>query len=857
MPTTPRYNLLLVEAAITDRGMAFKDHDVHRALVRAGVHRRAGEWFECTIDEVHTAIHAVKTGTPTLSSLRRKLSFPMRPEQRAAVEQTVRYFTANVNFENPPHFLWNAKMRFGKTFTTYQLAKRLAWKRILVLTYKPAVETAWREDLVRHTDFEGWRFKGKEDPPPDLDDISSPLVWFASFQDVLGTDDSGNPKMKNEDLYLVAWDAVIIDEYHFGAWRDAARSLYLSDRETGTAGDPSEKKVVDTPDLEEDFTANLEEVLRLEVHNYLYLSGTPFRALTQGEFLEDQVFNWTYSDEQREKATWSGPRDNPYAALPKMHLLAYEMPEKLRNIALNNLSEFSLTEFFRTERLIDDTPRFIHQDEVQKWLDLLRGQDIAGLWANVSNLNRPPLPYEDSNLLRALQHTVWYLPSVDACTAMRDLLGAQHNVFYRDYKIIVAAGSKAGMGERALCPVKEAIGSVPQDSKTITLSCGKLMTGVTVPAWTGVLMLRELKSPESYFQAAFRVQSPWTSTLVNTSEGGETEVIHKEHCYVIDFSPNRALRQIAEYATRLRADVASERDDEAAIDEFMEFLPILSFDGFAMQQLRAEDLIDYLTSGISASMLARRWNSPELLNLDLHAMEALLANATLLESLEQIEMFRNISDDLTAMVSTNKELREKTLAKDKLTEDEKRRKDEAAKCRENLKKRLQRFLTRIPAFMYLTDDREKAIRDIITQLEHDLFQKVTGLALIDFEQLVAAKVFNDSKMNDAVWKFRTFEKPSLRYSGAEDEEQRTLGGWNLRRDEQFAHLINAEILKPGDVLIAPDGFGEISALVTTDYGIVVNGIRYESPNAAAAAVTQDGSTDGWTFWQASTASRAD
>ena len=160
-------------------------------------------------------------------------------------------------------------------------------------------------------------------------------------------------------------------------------------------------------------------------------------------------------------------------------------------------------------------------------------------------------------------------------------------------------------------------------------------------------MLRELKSPESYFQAAFRVQSPWVSKLVNTTEGGETQFVHKERCFVIDFATNPALRQIVDYATGRQQAAASETDKEAAIAEFMEFLPVLSFDGYGMKQLQAGDVIDYLTSGTSASMLARRWNSPELLTLDLRAMEALLGNPGLLESLEQIEMFRNVTTDLT------------------------------------------------------------------------------------------------------------------------------------------------------------------------------------------------------------------
>lgn len=846
MPTSTPYELYLAESAVTHDGRVFTDKEVHRALQRAGVTNVDGEWYECTKEEVSAAIQSVRAGTD-LPSLLARVNFPLRPEQKVAVAETAKYFRANSKKKagKAPHFLWNAKMRFGKTFTSYQLAKELDWTRVLVLTYKPAVEKAWRVDLETHEDFQGWRFKGKDDEVPNLDD-RSPLVWFASFQDVLGHDDKGNPKVKNEGLYLVDWDAVIIDEYHFGAWRDAARALYLADSETGSEGDKSEEAVQATPDLDEGFVEGIEQSLSLSVGNFLYLSGTPFRALTEGEFLEDQVFNWTYSDEQRAKKEWAGPKANPYLALPKMHLLAYEMPESLKEIALNNLSEFSLTEFFRIEKGTNP-PKFLHENEVQKWLDLLRGQDLTELWSVVSTSSRPPLPFEDANLLTALQHTVWYLPSVDACTAMHNLIRQPYNKFFKDYDVVVAAGSKAGMGERALGPVEKAIGGVPQNSKSITLSCGKLMTGVTVPAWAGIFMLRELKSPESYFQAAFRVQSPWAYKYVNTEMGGIEEAVVKEHCYVLDFSPNRSLRLIVEYATKLRAAANADMDEEKALTDFMEFLPVLAFTGSTMQHLQAGDVIDYLTKGISSTMLARRWNSPELITLDLKAMEAILADEELMESLEQIEMFRNISDDLSAMISTNKEIRPKKLAGETLTKKEEDKRNEAEQKRQGIKDKLQRFLTRIPAFMYLTDDREKTIYDIITQVEPDLFEKVTSLSLKDFERLVNAGVFNASKMNDAVWKFRNFEEPSLSYSNAKSSVT-TVGGWNIRRDEKFASLVEKGLLKVDDHLYSVDNRWPKSCLVTEDYGLLVEGLRYESPDLAAQAVTSGDKIDGWNFW---------
>lgn len=843
MPLDTPHDLLLVESAITKDGQAFRDHSVHKALQSAGIHRREGEWFECTVEEVRAAIQSFKTGDK-LHSLRTRQEFRPRPEQDRAVAETAAYFRSASKSEAAPHYLWNAKMRFGKTFTSYQLAKEMEWKRILILTYKPAVEKNWREDLYGHVNFEGWEFKGKYDPVPDLS-VDHPLVWFASFQDVLGKDANGQPKAKNKGLYEVEWDAVIVDEYHFGAWRDAARAIYLDDKEAGTSGDSSEAKALDTPDLEPDFKEDLEATIPFKVNHYLYLSGTPFRALTEGEFLENQVFNWTYSDEQAAKKNWPSGKPNPYLGLPEMVLMTYEMPDALREIALNNKSEFSLTEFFKTEKAQGGPPKFKHERDVQKWLDLLRGQDLNSLWANVANQKRPPLPFENLDLLTALQHTVWYLPSVDSCRAMADLLRAQHNTFFRDYEIVVAAGSRAGIGDKALPPVEQAIGSTPQDRKSITLSCGKLMTGVTVKAWTGIFMLRELKIPESYFQAAFRVQSPWVTSYIDTEMGGAKEIVQKERCFVLDFSPNRALRQIVDYATRLKSEAVSEKDDEQAIAEFMEFLPVLSFDGYAMSQLKAGDVIDYLTRGVSSSMLARRWNSPELIKLDIKSMENILANNGLLESLEQIEMFRNIGNDLTVMISSNKELRPKKLTKEPLTEREKKIKDESAKRREDIKQKLRRFVTRIPAFMYLTDDREKTIKDIIEQVEPALFVKVTGLSVKDFKQLVDCRVFNDSKMDDAVWKFRSFENPSLSYSP--DDVPETLGGWRLTREEKFARLVERGLLNPGDELIyIPTS---VSATISDDFGLFVSGIRYSGPSEAAAALGAATADETWALWR--------
>ena len=326
-----------------------------------------------------------------------------------------------------------------------------------------------------------------------------------------------------------------------------------------------------------------------------------------------------------------------------------------------------------------------------------------------------------------------------------------------------------------------------------------------------------------------------------------SEIVVKDQCYVIDFSPKRALRLIVEYATKLRTTSLAEFEEERALQEFIEFLPILAFDGSTMRTVNAGDVIDYLTKGISASMLARRWNSPELIVLDVQAMEAILADKELLESLEQIELFRNITDDLTAMISTNNELKPKKLAKEKLSKEEKVKDDEAKKKRQSIRENLRRFLTRIPVFMYLTDLREKTVVDIIRIDETELFEQVTTLSLKDFERLFAARVFNESKMNDAVWKFRKFEEPSLSYTHGPEVLVR--GGWNLRRDERFAELIERGILSPGQVLTDADPVNPRMAHISDDFGVIVDGVRHEGPNLAAAAATGLDSVDGWEFWR--------
>lgn len=774
--------------AIKTDGTLFTDRTIHKELKKMGIKNIAGEWFECDLDTVSNAILNVKNNK-TFERQKTK-DFAMRPEQLDAVNKTAHYFNAikqDKNNHRTPHFLWNAKMRFGKTFATYQLAKKMNWQRVLILTFKPAVKNAWQEDLTTHSDFDGWQFISRDgELTLENYDKNRPMVYFASFQDVLGRDKYGNIKAKNQEIHAMNWDCVVFDEYHFGAWRDSAKSLFAKDEELHQKAIQSEYT---------DMGINIEQFdeneLPITADHYLYLSGTPFRAIASGEFIEEQIFNWTYGDEQKEKLNWDNSPykqqwgDNPYLSLPQMMLLTYQLPEHIRTIATGGeFNEFDLGEFFKADGS-GDTAKFKHQTYVQKWLDLIRDNLDEMIVSNLKQGNaKPPMPFSDDNLLNSLLHTLWFLPSIASCYAMANLLKAPNNKFYHDYTIIVAAGNQAGMSDKALAPVNDAIGNNPLQTKTITLSCGKLMTGVSVPAWTGIFMLRNCASPETYFQAGFRVQTPWTV------QGDDGITVIKNQCYIFDFAPNRALRQIADYAHQLNP---KEGNPESKVAEFIAFLPVLAYDGSAMQQVDAKLLLDMAMSGTTATLLARRWQSALLVNVDDLTLTNLMNNKEALQALEKLESFRNLNDEIQIVINRSERIKAiKQKAKEnELSDDEKKElkkltneeKDKKSK-RQEIKEKLIKFATRIPIFMYLSDYREHSLKDVITVLEPELFTRVTGLTQADFSLLVSLNVFDEAVMNDAVYKFKRYEDASLEYAGI-DKKEGYVGLYNTQIKRQW------------------------------------------------------------------------
>ena len=382
-----------------------------------------------------------------------------------------------------------------------------------------------------------------------------PLVYFGSFQDLLGRDAAGNIKPKNEWLHKVNWDLVVFDEYHFGAWRDTAKELFEGEEEAVAKKEAKLEYAAGLEEVNEDLGELSEketEFLPITTKAYLYLSGTPFKALATGEFIEEQIFNWTYTDEQRAKEEFAAKHPgkwNPYGALPQMRLLTYQMPDELLAIAsAGEFDEFDLNEFFAATGT-GDKARVQAQE---------RRAEVAGHHPRRVRAQGGRAPEDRARGRRFRIRMCACCPTCSTrsgscptsrpATRWRTCWPRSTTPSGTTTRCVVAAGASAGIGLDALPPVRKAIGS-GFETKTITLSCGKLTTGVTVPQWSSILMLRNLKSPETYFQAAFRVQSPWSIKNPNGDNPNEEEIL-KPVCFVFDFAPTRALRQLSEYGDR-------------------------------------------------------------------------------------------------------------------------------------------------------------------------------------------------------------------------------------------------------------------------------------------------------------------
>ena len=584
------YELLYTELArhyVTKNGQrkleAFSDHDVHKVLERTGIKRhyfdtqnKANEWFKVDLETARKAINAVKEGRSSLLSSEvseGKSPIIFRPEQADAIRKTIKQFkTGN-------QMLWNAKMRFGKTLTALQVAKECEFKHILILTHRPIVSVGWYEDFEKifyDTDYIfGSKTKGED--INNLIDTDKKFVYFASMQDLRGSDAVGGKFDKNDEIFLTKWDFVVIDEAHEGTLTKLGQAVIDTINEFS-----------DSPKI-------------------LRLSGTPFNLLDK--FKEEEIYTWDYVMEQREKADWYNKHfgdPNPYAALPELQIFTYNLDKLIPGFIDVEDGAFNFREFFRTwtgnvQKDFKPMPdgvkvgEFVHKESVKRFLDLLCRAD-----------SKSNYPFSTQEYREYFRHSLWMVPGVKEARALSALL-KEHSVFGSGaFNIVNVAGSgdEEIDSKDALDAVRRAFGDNPDETYSITLSCGRLTTGVTVPEWTAVFMLAGTfsTSASSYLQTIFRVQSP-------ANINGKV----KERCCVFDFAPDRTLKMVAE-AGRLSTKTGKTDNDRKIMGEFLNFCPVISVDGSSMQPYNVDRLLQQLKKAYTDRVVRNGFDDKHIYN---------------------------------------------------------------------------------------------------------------------------------------------------------------------------------------------------------------------------------------------------
>lgn len=588
------FKIVYQTLAINNKNEIFSDRDLREYLANKGYQikqfnydNRNSEWVKINLEDLKKEVENFKNGNFLVKKIKGYMPYILRKEQKEAVEKTYVYYNSCINDKGKSRdFLWNAKPRFGKTLTTYDFAKRIDAKKVLILTNRPAIQDSWYSDYIKflyqYTDYLFLSSKPIEIKFGDKKYLSmtrqkqieynlvdKPYIFFISLQDIKGLSDEKEFKSKNKWLFaenMNPWDLIVIDESHEGV--DTKKSKFVLDS--------LNKKFV------------------------LYLSGTPFKAIANGDFSNDQIYNWTYSDEQEAKLNWNDKNGtNPYKLLPRMNIYTYQLSRVLQikledALKENNSYAFDLNDFFSVEN-----GRFIYENEINKFLDNLSGLNKK------FNLNNKPYPFANENIRNELKHTFWLLPNrVEICRLMKDLL-KKHKVF-KDYEVILCAGNgdDEHEGKKALDKVKKAI---EKYDKTITLSCGQLTTGVTVPEWTGVIMLSNTESSTQYLQAAFRAQNKWEYTDPTT-----LETKYKTDCYLFDFAPDRVLKIVADYADSL----ISSKDNisrEKKIKTLLNFLTVIAEDDEGkLKELDAKEILEMPLKIINKEVVSRGFMSNKL-----------------------------------------------------------------------------------------------------------------------------------------------------------------------------------------------------------------------------------------------------
>lgn len=646
------YDLLYTELTVYNRGglRSFNDKEVHNVLERSGIKKKvfdtvnkANEWFITDLETVKRAIAAVKEGRSSLSSVEVTQEYSpivFRPEQQEAINKTKK------QFKKGNQMLWNAKMRFGKTLSALQVVKDMEFQRTLILTHRPVVDAGWFEDFGKifydRKDFaygsknNGENF-GSLERRAEINGLH--YVYFASMQDLRGSELVGGNFDKNNEVFATDWDLIIVDEAHEGTQTELGKAV-------------------------------MGELVK-EQTKVLRLSGTPFNLLD--DFKEDEIYTWDYVMEQRAKMSWDELNfgdPNPYASLPTLNIYTYDLGRLLHEFVDEDVA-FNFREFFR----VNESGGFCHEKDVRAFLNLLTKKDKDSLY-----------PYANEEYRNIFRHTLWMVPGVKEAKALSAML--QTHPVFQHFKVVNVAGDGDQDEESrdALEAVEQAIGKDPDATRTITLSCGRLTTGVSVKAWTAVFMLSGSynTAASSYMQTIFRVQTPAT---INGRM--------KEQCYVFDFAPDRTLKVIAETAKISAKAGKTSQSDRKAMGEFINFCPIISIEGSQMNRFDVPRMLEQLKRVYVERVVRNGFEDNSLYNDELMKLDDL--------ELQEFDNLKKIIGQTKAMPKTNQvDINSQGLNNEEYEEKEKLEKKPKKELTEEERKRLEELKKK-------TKNREAAI----------------------------------------------------------------------------------------------------------------------------------------------------
>lgn len=679
------FELLYTEATAFMKGknlIVFQDHDIHDILVRSGIKRKifdtehkANEWFYTDLETVKKAIAAAKEGRTSLNASeittdRSPVIF--RPEQTEAIEKTIKQFKKSGGSHQ---MLWNAKMRFGKTLSTLEVVKRMNYNRTLILTHRPVVDSGWFEDYGKifydRNDFYYFSKKNGGDPTEEenfhemihkADDNGMKdfhFIYFASIQDMRGSELVGGKFAKNEEIFNINWDLIIIDEAHEGTQTELGKAVLSKCRKENT--------------------------------RVLHLSGTPFNLMD--DFKDDEIYTWDYVMEQRAKAEWDKIHQgdpNPYSVLPKLSIYTYNLGKLYPEYADADIA-FNFREFFR----VDKEGNFIHETNVKQFLDLLTKEDTDSNY-----------PYSTEEYRQNFRHSLWMIPGVKEAKALSKLL-QEHPVFSQFAIANVAGdGDEEEEEKEALKKVEKAIGPHPEDSYSITLSCGRLTTGVSVKPWTACFMLSGSfnTAASTYMQTIFRVQTPAVI-------GGK----QKEECFVFDFAPDRTLKVIAETAKISSKAGKTTNNDREILGEFLNFCPIIGFEGSQMKVYNTEKMLGQLKKAYIERVVKNGFEdsylyNDELLHMDKLALEEFSKLKEIIGSTKAQGSTGDININAQGLTDEQYELLQMPEIREKPVKELTPKQQEALACEKEIKKNrdtaisiLRGISIRMPLLMYGAD----------------------------------------------------------------------------------------------------------------------------------------------------------